>query len=122
MKFSWTKAVGYGVLIWGAMAVSLWILGSIQSLSSIWVHSLVAVVGGISAYLFAFDAKAGEGIRAAGYGLSWAIVTLMLDLVVVQRFDAHVFASWPYWVGIALVFIAPWIQTETTGETVVERM
>jgi hypothetical protein len=112
-NFSWLKALGFGVLIWGIMAVALWILGSISSVSPLWAHGIVAAVGGVSAFLFARNANAESGTQAAGYGLVFAAITLVLDLAVMQWFDAHIFASWQYWVGTAAVFLAPWVQTET---------
>lgn len=112
-NFSWSKALGFGVLIWGIMAVSLWLLGGISSLSPLWAHGIVAAVGAVSAFLFARNASAESGMQAAGYGLVFAAVTLILDFAVTQWFDAHIFASWQYWVGTAAVFLAPWVQTET---------
>ena len=112
-KFNWTKALGFGVLIWAVMAVALFILGNIQSIGPLWAHGIVAALGGVSALLLASNVKAESGTQAAGYGLVFAAVVLVLDLAVTQWFDAHIFASWQYWLGPALAFVAPWLQTET---------
>ena len=111
-KFSWSKALGFGVLIWAIMAIALWILASFQSIGPLWAHGIVAAIGGVSAFLFARSASAQSGTQGAEYGLVFAAVVLLLDLAATQWFDAHIFAAWQYWVGIAAVFLAPWVQTE----------
>jgi hypothetical protein len=110
--FSWSKALGFGVLIWGIMAVALWILASIQSLSPFWAHGLAGAVGGIIALLFTRSANPESGSQAFGYGLTWAVIVLLGDLVVTQWFDAHIFSAWQYWIGAGIVFLAPWVETE----------
>lgn len=112
-NFSWPKAIGFGAIIWAIMTVSLWILGSIPNLDHLWVHGLVVAVGAISAFFFAQNAKAEGGMQAATYGIVWAAMVLVLDLVVTQWFDVHILAVWQYWLGIVLVFLSPWVQTET---------
>jgi uncharacterized membrane protein YadS len=111
-KFNWIKAFSFGVLIWAVMAVALWILGSIESIGPVWAHGIVAVVGGVFAFLFARATNAESGTQAAEYGLVWAIIVMGFDLVITQFLDAHIFASWQYWAGAGLVFLAPWLQTE----------
>ncbi len=111
-KFSWYKAIGFGILLWAIMAIALWILGTISSLSPLWAHGIVAALGAISGFLVASTNKPSNGAEAAGYGLVWASIIVALDIVFTQWFDAHIFASWQYWLGPALVFLSPWVQTE----------
>ncbi len=111
-KFSWSKAIGFGFLIWAIMAVTLWALGGITSMSTLWAHGLVAVAGTIAAFFLAQNVKAESGMQAAGYGIAWVAIVLILDFVVTHRFDVHIFAIWQYWLGAALVFVSPWIETE----------
>jgi hypothetical protein len=112
-NFNWTKALGFGVVIWAAMTAVLWILGSVESIGPLWAHGITAALGGISALYLASNANPESGTQAAEYGLVFAAVILALDLIATQWFDAHVFASWQYWLGPALAFLAPWVQTET---------
>ena len=112
-KFHWTKVLGFGLLLWAVMAVALWILGNIQALGPLWAHAIVAGVGGIVAYIMATNLKADGATQAAGYGLIFAVLIVALDLIVTQWFDAHVFASWQYWLGPALALLAPLAQVET---------
>lgn len=113
-NFNWTKAIGFGALIWAVMAVVLWALGGINSLSPLWAHGIVAAVGGIMGFVLARNAKPATGMQGAGYGLVWAAMILVLDFAVIQWFDAHIFASWQYWIGPALALVIPWVQTETS--------
>ncbi len=112
-KFNLAKGVGYGILIWGIMSAVLWVLSSFQSINPLWAHGIVAAIGAISSYLFAINAKADNGLYAILYGLVWAAVVILLDLVIAQWFDSHLFVTWQYWLGAALVFLAPWVETET---------
>lgn len=110
--FNWTKAVGLGVLIWAIMALALWVLGGFESVSPLWAHGIVAAVGGLSAVALAAVSKSEAGTQAAEYGLSWAIMVVLLDVAATQWFDAHIFTAWQYWLGIALVLISPWVTYE----------
>lgn len=112
-NINWTKALGFGLIIWAAMALGLWVLSNINALGPLWAHMIAAVIGGATAFLLAGNVRAENGTQAAGYGLLWAAMILTLDLVITQWFDVHVFASWQYWLGPALAFLAPWAQTET---------
>ncbi len=111
-KFNWLKAVGFGIMIWGIMALVLTVLTSINVMSAGWAHGITAIVFGLAAFLFATNAKpAGVG-QAFGYGAIWVAIGLLLDAVVMRHFDAHIFTSWQYWAGYALVLLAPWAQIE----------
>lgn len=112
-EFNWSKAFGFGLLTWGIMAVALWILGSILSLSPLWAHGIVAIVGAVSVFLFARNIEPVDGMQAAAYGLTFAAVVLVLDLAVTQWLDVHTFTFWPYWAGAAAVLLAPWVETQT---------
>lgn len=97
------------------MTFSLWVLSSFQSLGPLWAHAIVAAIGGLATVLLAAGSGPEGGSQAAEYGLSWAVVTVLLDLAVTQWFDAHIFTAWLYWLGIALVLIAPFVTYELQG-------
>jgi hypothetical protein len=113
MTFSWTKALGYGVLTWLFMALALLILAQFESVTPIWAHSIAAAIAGVSAFFFGRNAKSTSGGQALEYGLVFAAVLMVLDLAVTQWYDEHIFGSWQYWASYALVLVAPWIQEET---------
>jgi hypothetical membrane protein len=111
-NFNWYKAFGYGALIWGIASIVLAGL-TLTTLSAGWVHGIVAVVFGVSAFLFAIDAKPGHIGQALGYGAIFAAVGLALDGIFMRNFDAHIFSSWQYWLGYALAFFAPSFRSES---------
>jgi hypothetical protein len=110
--FSWSKAFGFGVLIWAIMAIALWILSSINGLNPLWTHGIVAVMGAVAAYFFGRSSQAEHLDQAVGYGFSWAVMVLLLDLAVTQWFDAHIFNAWQQWMSYALILLAPLLQVE----------
>jgi hypothetical protein len=111
-SFNWSKAIGYGVVTWTIMIISLWILGSFNSVDALWAHGIVAVIGGVTAYLLGRNARPETLNQALGYGFTWALMGLTLDLVVTQWFDAHIFGAWQQWMSYALVMAAPLLQIE----------
>lgn len=111
-NFNWSKAIGFGILTWGIMNVTLWILGNFQSVNSLLTHSIVAIIGAVAAFLFVRNANPASGAQAAGYGLVWAVIILGLDFFVTQFFDTHIFTAWQYWLGAVLVGVVPWIEAE----------
>lgn len=115
-KFSWSKALGFGVLIWAIATAVLAILGQIQSIGPLWAHGIIAGIAAISAYLFTRNAQPASAEQALGYGVIWAVIMLVLDLAATQWFDAHVFSAWQYWIGPALVFLAPQLPAATSEQ------
>ena len=111
--FSLTKAVGFGVLIWGIMAGSLALLVRVDALGPFMAHGIVAAIAGVAAFLFALSNKETTPGQALGYGFMWVAIGMLLDLAVTQRFDEHVFSTWQYFLGYALVFFAPLLQVTT---------
>ena len=110
--FNWSKALGYGVLIWTIMAVALWILSIVDATGPLWIHGIVAAIGCIAAYLFGRNTKPEHLNQGLGYGFAWAVIVLLLDLVAMQWFDAHIFNAWQQWISYALILFAPLLQIE----------
>lgn len=116
-KFSLLRALGFGEIIWALMAGALWILASIEPNGSVWSHLAVALVGGVFAYFFARVTDIENNSQALSYAFAWTFIVVVFDLFVTQWFDKHVFVSWQYWLGVALVFMAPWFGMERKGIT-----
>ncbi len=110
--FNWSKALGFGVLVWAIMASLLWILASFASLDPVWAHGIVAVVGGIAAYFLGRNTRPEHLDQGLGYGFTWAAIVILLDFAIIQWFDAHIFNAWQQWMSYALVFVAPLLQIE----------
>ncbi len=116
-KFDLFKAISYGVLVWAAGGLALWALTA-TTLSVGWTHGIVAVVIGITAYLLSINAKPEDVVQALGYGVVFAAVGLGLDAIITRTLDAHIFNTWQYYIGYALVLLAPLFRTELPNDRI----
>lgn len=122
-KFNWLKGISFGILIWLAAFVIGAILVAMGATLNVWWMLVLAVIAGALSYIFAGNANPRTTGQAFGYGLTWAVIGLALDLAITYRFSGTtVIASmWTYWFGYALVLMAPWLnvgagqQTEVTA-------
>jgi len=106
-NFSWSKAIGYGAIIWLIIFAFVSGLVGLGLYGSVWVQLGIALLVGILAYVFA-QSTAVKGIpQALSYGIIWVIIGLLLDLVVTMRFEPAIFSSWTLWIGYALTLLAP---------------
>lgn len=111
--FSWSKAFGFGALIWLIMfAIVSALVGFDVTMTSIWWALLVAVIAGFASYIFAGYSNMESSGQAFGYGIIWVIIGLVLDFIVTKQFEPNIFSSWVYWGGYALVLLAPWFRLE----------
>jgi hypothetical protein len=109
-KFNWSKAVGFGVLIWIVMFVFVSLIISIGVYDYIISAVAVVLIAGIIAYMFSSNAKPISVSQAISYGLVWVITGIVLDLLITLKFNAEVFSHWEYWASYAFIFIAPMIN------------
>ena len=116
-KFDWFKAIGFGVLVWAAGGLALWALTA-TTLSAGWAHGIVAAVIGITAYLFAINAKPEDVGQALGYGAVFVAVGMGLDALITRTFDPHIFTTWQYYLGYALALLAPLFRTELPSDKI----
>ncbi|MDD5721124.1 MAG: hypothetical protein PHT16_01600 [Candidatus Pacebacteria bacterium] len=115
-KFNWFKVAGYGALIWVIMFAFVWLLISLSLFDSVISKIIIVLAAGVLSYLFTPDAKSLKPSTAFGYGVSWVIVGVVLDLLISMRFMADLFGRWEYWLAYALILLAPVIHT-MIGET-----
>src|SRR3989344_1896380 len=101
-KFNWFKAVGFGALVWAIMFVAASVIVAFGATIGIGWSLALAVVGGITAYLFALNAKPEDGVQALGYGAAFVVIGVVLDLLVSQQFVAGLFNMSTYYLGYAL--------------------
>lgn len=114
-QLNWYKAVGFGALIWLIMFATVSALvGFGISMTTGWSVAL-AVFMGILSYVFAINANAQTSGQAWGYAATWVAVAIVLDLIVSARFQSGLFGMWTYWLGAALVLVAPWVEYSIQG-------
>jgi len=108
---NWTKAVGFGVLIWLIMfavvsVISDWYQGNT------WVKVVVILLAGVIAFFLAGYVKPDSVGLALGYGLVWVVVGLLLDYLITKRFNSEIFSLWSVWTSYALILLAPLLKVE----------
>ena len=116
-NFSWSKAFGFGILLWAILfVVGLLLVTFGVTLSIGWVVGM-AVLAAILSYSFALATSSRTSGQALGYGFLWAAIGIVLDLIITRQFSAGegVFNQWSYWVGYALILFAPWAEYEIQG-------
>lgn len=113
MTFNWYKAIGFGVVIWLVMfALISALVGFDITTDTLWIGIGTAAVAGIASYIAALFTKVENMWLALAYGASWVVVGVALDLLISMRFNADIFTQWQYWLGYALVLLAPLADTE----------
>ena len=119
MNFNWFKAIGFGVLNWAVMFAVASLLVSLGVTINIGWSLALAVVMGITAYLFSMNAKAENAGSALGYGATFVVLGVILDLLISSYFVSGLFNMWTYYVGYALVLLAPIMEFGARGSDVV---
>ncbi len=107
---NWKKAIGFGVLLWIIMFVVVSVLVGFDVYKYLWVQVVAAIIAGVVSLVLAGYVKPHKAGLALGYGLTWVIVGIILDLIITTRFDPTVFSSWILWLGYALVLLAPLLK------------
>ena len=117
MNFNWYKAIGFGALIWAIMfALASAIVGFGVAVSVGWSLTLAVVIGVVT-YLFAMNARSETAGQALGYGAVFTAVGVVLDLVISWQFVSGLFSMWTYYVGYALVLLAPLVEFGFRGDS-----
>ena len=74
---------------------------------SIAMQAVAAIIAGVLSMIFAKKLKITNAGLALAYGVSWLVIGVILDFIVTVKFNPTVFSSWPYWLGYALILLAP---------------
>ena len=108
---NWKKAIRFGLLLWVIMFAIVSAMIGIKLYDSenpqLWVAIVIAVLGGVTAYILAGRLSLISAGQALGYGLAFAVVGIILDAVITMRFAPDIFKEWTLWFGYALIVIAP---------------
>lgn len=115
--FNWSKAFGYGALIWAIMFILAWTTMAFGVFSLVWTQIILALIAAVIAYLFATDARASDLGPALGYGAMFVIVGMVLDALISQRLVSGLFSFWAYYLTYALILFAPSVELGFRGGT-----
>lgn len=95
----WKKSIGYGVLLWILMFVIVSIFIAFKIYNNQAMQIIIAIIGGIIAYVLAGKVRPANYGEGFGYGLTWLVTGVILDALITMRFNPAIFSSWYLWLG-----------------------
>jgi len=116
-NFNWLKAVGFGVVIWAILFFVVWATTSIGIFSSVWTQVVIAVIAAAVTYAFAGAARASDMGPALGYGVVFAVVGVILDLLISRQYIPELFNMWTYYLTYVAILFVPPIEAGLRGGT-----
>lgn len=118
---NWKKALGFGALVWIIMfiVVSIFIAygapsGELPSPLNI----VLTIISLVTVYIVSRYLALGNYNMALGYGLVFAVVGIVLDFLISQRFAPGMFSSVYYWVSYLLIVFVPLLAVKKVPEQV----
>ena len=113
MKFNWKKGIGFGLLLWIIMFVIISLfVGFKVSLTSTFMSLLMTLISAIIVLVLAGYVTPKNAGIALGYGLLWAVIGIILDLIISKRFAPGMFREVYYWLSYLLVVILPLLRVK----------
>ena len=106
------KTVGYGVALWALIFVIVSAFVGFKMYDVPGIELVVALIGGVIAYVLAGYAKPKNTVQAIAFGASWVLVGIILDALVTMKFNPLIFQSIYLWLGYALVILAPALRVK----------
>lgn len=110
---NWKKAAGFGILLW--LIMFAFVSAFLSFYTFTWMRILCAFVAGVISFVLAHYARPTSAGQALGYGLSWVIVGVILDLLITMRFNATFFTDMYLWLGYLLAFLAPLLRIKKSA-------
>jgi len=106
-KLNWSKAIGFGALIWAIMFALVALFMSFNLYDWVFSKIIVVLAAGVLSYLFARNIRFSRSSQILPYSLTWVIVGIILDLVISMRFYGTLFSTWEYWLAYAFILFTP---------------
>lgn len=97
--------MGYGAAIWAVLFVVISALVGFGVYGNSITKGIVVIGAGALAYWLAMRTDARDWGKAIIMGVSWVIISMVLDYLISTRFAPSLFSSRALWVGYALVLI-----------------
>jgi len=125
MKIDWKKGVGFGALLWVVVFIFVCIFVAYKVPTDVlWSHIVFVILTAVVVYILAGFVKPTSIKEALKYGITWAVVGIILDLLISRMFAPGMFASLYYWISYALVVLVPLLRVKKafgqTGPTTVD--
>lgn len=104
---NWKKALGFGILVWIIMFVVVSILVAYKMSQGTSFSVITTIVTLVAAYLLARNIAPKSSGQAIQYGLVFAIVGIILDFFISNKFAPGMFNSIFYWISYLLIVLIP---------------
>jgi len=116
--FNWSKALGFGVLIWVALFLLVWATIGLGIFDVVWTQIALAIMAAVVTYLFAVNAKASDLGPTLGYGAVFTAIGIGLDLIFSRQLITGLFGLWTYYLTYALILFAPSVELGLRGSRI----
>ncbi len=106
------KAIGFGALVWAIMFIVVCILIAYKMPQNMLFTIITTVVTLVAVFFFAKNIAPKNFGEAILYGLVFAVVGIILDFIISQRFAPDIFNSVFYWISYLLVILVPMLAVK----------
>ena len=101
---NWKKGILFGIAIWVALFIFMFVL-------TFFFETLNSIISLVVITVFVFFAskiiKPENYIQAFKYGLLWAIIGILLDILVYGAISSGLFLDVYYWLGYTIMIVLP---------------
>ena len=104
---NWKKGIGFGALVWAIMFIVVSILVGYKMPQTMMFSIIVMIISLIATYFLAKNIAPKNYMEAIEYGLIFAVVGIILDFLISQRFAPNIFSTVSYWVSYVLIVLVP---------------
>ena len=109
-KFNWMKAIFFGIFIWAILFAVGLLLSATGVVIGIGALLTLAIIAAFVTYAFAVSASPQSATQALGYGLSFVVIGLLLDVLITRNLVAGLYSIWSYWLGYLFILVSPMVR------------
>ena len=111
--FNWKKGILFGLLLWVIMFViaSIFVAFKLPT-ESVFFNIFWIVLSAIVVFICAHYLMPRNISQAILYGLIFAVIGIVLDLIISARFVSGLFASVYYWISYLVVILTPMLRVK----------
>jgi hypothetical protein len=109
---NWKKGILFGLLVWVIMFVVVSIFVAFKMPSGALLSIIMIIISAITVYVVAGYLSLKKMGEALEYGTLFAVIGIILDFIISQRFAPGMFSSVYYWLSYLLVILVPMLRVK----------
>lgn len=113
---NWKKGIGFGALVWAVMFVVVSILLAYKMPENMTFTVIVTLASLVTVYFCAKNLAPKSSMEAIKYGLVFAVVGIILDLLISRMFAPNIFSTVSYWISYVLVVLVPLLTVKKSPQ------